>query len=304
MKMKGSGGSENSFKTGAIDFTAGSIGGVAQVYVSQPMDTVKVKLQTFPKLYKSMTDCFIQTYRKDGIFRGLYAGSIPAVAANVAENSVLFAAYGGCQKFIAYTQGLENTKDLSVLGNAFAGFLAAFFSTFTLCPTELVKCKLQAMRETRGTSDTKGHNITPFQLTRQIFQTEGIPGFYRGLTSTFMREMPGYFFFFGGYEGTRELLAKPGQSKDDIGPLNTMIAGAVGGVTLWVMIFPADVIKSRIQVNNSRSSMTSVGMHIYRTEGFAALYNGLLPSVLRTIPATATLFIFYEYTKKILEGRL
>lgn len=55
--------------------------------------------------------------------------------------------------------------------------------------------------------------------------------------------MPGYFFFFGGYELTRELLAKyvkifrktpqnfqnffpkifrPGQSKDDIGPIRTM----------------------------------------------------------------------------------
>ena len=31
---------------------------------------------------------------------------------------------------------------------------------------------------------------------------------YRGLTSTLMREMPGYFFFFGGYEGARELLKK------------------------------------------------------------------------------------------------
>lgn len=30
---------------------------------------------------------------------------------------------------------------------AMAGFLASFFSSFTLCPTELVKCKLQSMRE-------------------------------------------------------------------------------------------------------------------------------------------------------------
>jgi len=29
----------------------------------------------------------------------------------------------------------------------YIGFLAAFFSSFTLCPTELIKCKLQAMRE-------------------------------------------------------------------------------------------------------------------------------------------------------------
>lgn len=97
---------------------------------------------------------------------------------------------------------------------------------------------------------------------------------------------------------------RPGQSKDDIGALKTMFAGAVGGVTLWTSIFPADVIKSRIQINNLKRSMTSVGLEIFRNEGILALYNGLLPSVLRTIPATATLFLVYEYTKKAINGLL
>lgn len=64
---------------------------MAGVYAAQPLDTVKVKMQTFPQLYKGMIDCLVTTYKRDGIRRGLYAGSIPAVAANVAENSVLFA---------------------------------------------------------------------------------------------------------------------------------------------------------------------------------------------------------------------
>lgn len=57
-------------------------------------------------------------------------------------------------------------------------------------------------------NQTKAKHITPFQLTRQIFKNEGILGFYRGLGPTLAREMPGYFFFFGGYEGTREFLRK------------------------------------------------------------------------------------------------
>lgn len=61
------------------------------VYVSQPLDTVKVKMQAFPKLYNGMMDCLVTTFRKDGFSRGLYAGTLPAVVANVAENSVLFA---------------------------------------------------------------------------------------------------------------------------------------------------------------------------------------------------------------------
>ncbi|KAG5684872.1 hypothetical protein PVAND_014082 [Polypedilum vanderplanki] len=90
--MHGSGSEKaHGFKDGAIDFTAGSLGALAMVYVSQPLDTVKVKMQTFPKLYTSMINCFITTFKRDGIYRGLYAGTIPAVVANVAENSVLFA---------------------------------------------------------------------------------------------------------------------------------------------------------------------------------------------------------------------
>lgn len=61
--------------------------------------------------------------------------------------------------------------------------------------------------------------------------------------------MPGYFFFFGAYELSRELLAEPGQKRDDIGLIKTMISGAAGGSVLWLVIFPADVVKSRIQVS-------------------------------------------------------
>lgn len=77
------------------------------MYVGQPLDTVKVKMQTFPHIYKGMYDCLKQTLRNDGVIRGLYAGTTPAIMANVAENSVLFAAYGYCQKFVCHLTGVE-----------------------------------------------------------------------------------------------------------------------------------------------------------------------------------------------------
>lgn len=46
--------------------------------------------------------------------------------------------------------------------------------------------------------------------------------------------------------------------------------------------------------------MTQVGLEIFRKEGALAFYNGLAPTIVRTIPATAVLFVVYEYTKKFL----
>lgn len=130
---------------GGIDFIGGSLGGCANVLVGQPLDTIKVKMQTFPHLYDNTLKCLTTTLAKDGVRRGLYAGTAPALAANVAENSVLFCGYGVCQDIVC---SLTGKSEASTFEKACAGFAAAFFSSFTLCPTELIKCKLQALRET------------------------------------------------------------------------------------------------------------------------------------------------------------
>jgi len=53
------------------------------VYVGQPLDTVKVKMQTFPALYKNGWRCFMTTLRQEGIAYGLYAGTVPSLASQV-----------------------------------------------------------------------------------------------------------------------------------------------------------------------------------------------------------------------------
>jgi len=47
-----------------------------------------------------------------------------------------------------------------------------------------------------------------FSLTKEILQNEGVRGMFRGLVPTMGREMPGYFFFFGGYEFSKNFLTK------------------------------------------------------------------------------------------------
>jgi solute carrier family 25 ornithine transporter 2/15 len=148
---------------------------------------------------------------KDGLWRGLYAGTMPSLAANVAENSILFAANGVCQPFVASILGVAKVEDLSPLANGFSGFLAAFWSSLALCPTELVKCRLQAMRESHAEKGLEPPRIGPLSLTKQIIRSEGFRGLFHGLTPTFTREMPGYFCFFFAYEMSRELLTPEGK---------------------------------------------------------------------------------------------
>ena len=65
----------------------------------------------------------------------------------MSENAVLFMAYGMCQKVVMYISNKRKEEDLTVVQKALAGSAASFFSSLTLCPTELIKCKQQAMQE-------------------------------------------------------------------------------------------------------------------------------------------------------------
>jgi solute carrier family 25 carnitine/acylcarnitine transporter 20/29 len=53
----------------AQDLIAGTIGGWAQVLVGQPLDTIKVRLQTQPSppIYRNATDCFRQLVQREGV---------------------------------------------------------------------------------------------------------------------------------------------------------------------------------------------------------------------------------------------
>ena len=46
--------------------------------------------------------------------------------------------------------------------------------------------------------------------------------------------------------------------------------------------------------------MIRTGLNIVRKEGALALYNGLLPTLIRTFPATGALFIAYETSRELM----
>lgn len=77
----------------------------------QPFDTAKVKMQTFPGMYRGFVHCFVSISKQVGL-RGLYHGTAPALMANIAENAVLFMSYGFCQDVVRFVVGLDRGAEL------------------------------------------------------------------------------------------------------------------------------------------------------------------------------------------------
>jgi len=74
----------------------GVTGGGGSTALIHPLDSLKVKMQTFPQLYHSGLQCVRDVTRHDG-FGGLYRGLTPGVTLSMTEASIRYMTYGVCQ---------------------------------------------------------------------------------------------------------------------------------------------------------------------------------------------------------------
>ena len=271
------------------DGLAGVFGGLAAVYSTQPLDTTKVKMQTFPNEYRSVFATLSKTFKQEGI-RGLYAGSIPAVLANVGESGVAFLAYGRISSGVQYLTGSKSHQELSLLSQAACGAGAGACASFILTPTELVKCRLQTQHITGKAA--AGVPTKPFAMFMHIATKEGPMQLMKGWTPTLLRELWGYFFFFGGYEAAKKVLMT---DPSEVSLWKTAVSGGIGGSMCWGFAYPIDIVKSQVQVN----SLTPISAvrKIYSEFGVKGFFRGITPCLMRAFPGCGALFVAADYTK-------
>jgi solute carrier family 25 (mitochondrial folate transporter), member 32 len=87
-------------------------------------------------------------------------------------------------------------------------------------------------------------------------------------------------------------------SSSDIAPL---VAGLVGGAVSTILLYPLDLIKVRLQVNETsgcRLSSFTVMNTILKHEGILGLYQGLSPAIVGSAVSWGGYLFFYEGIKK------
>eukprot|EP01083_Nonionella_stella_P007987 23000_1 len=274
------------------DTAAGFIGGVVSIYVGLPLDTIKVRLQTQNYLFKSTFDCAYQTVRHEGLL-ALWKGALPAIMTGVVENSVVFSANGILHGLFCEPGEMPTFMKLCALNGA-----SAVFSGTAICPSEVIKCRLQVCLDSG-----QGSQLWP--VIRDLASTEGLSGFFRGLGATLARDIPFYMVFFGAYTYYKLFVLStwykdnPNMTPNTLPAYHYVLGGGVGGSMAWFSVFPFDNIKSRQQTNPHKYTIFQTAQMAIRSGGMRSLYKGCLPCVLRGFPANGALFLTVEYTKKL-----
>jgi solute carrier family 25 carnitine/acylcarnitine transporter 20/29 len=83
-----------------------------------------------------------------------------------------------------------------------------------------------------------------------------------------------------------------------------LIAGGLSGIVAWLLCFPQDVVKSRMQSDPSYKSTLACVRSLLRQNGtnLRAYFPGFAPTMARAFPANAATFVAYEWTIKQMSG--
>lgn len=178
-------------------------------------------------------------------------------------------------------------QQLSILTGASAGATEAF----VVVPFELIKIRLQDRA-------SAGKYTGMIDCVVKTVKAEGPLALYNGLESTLWRHILWNAGYFGCIFQVKELIPKATNKSQQM--RNDLLAGATGGTFGTILNTPMDVVKSRIQ--NSPKIVGSIPKYnwafpavatVFREEGFAALYKGFLPKVLRLGPGGGILLVVF-----------
>lgn len=290
------------------DLASGTIGGAAQLICGHPFDTIKVKLQSQPvpppgqlPKYASAMDAVRQTLAAEGP-GGLYKGMGAPLATVAAFNAVLFTVRGQMEAFLRSEPGVPLTVNQQVVAGAGAGVAVSILA----CPTELIKCRLQAQS---ALADSAAAGVAvkyggPMDVAKQVLRSEGgVKGLFKGLVPTMAREVPGNAAMFGVYEALKQYFAG-GPDTSGLGRGSLIVAGGLAGASFWFSVYPTDVVKSVIQVDDYKNPKYNGSVDAFKkilaTEGVKGLYKGFGPAMARSVPANAACFLAYEITRSSL----
>ena len=234
--------------------------------------------------------------------RALFKGMATPLLGMAALNAVVFGVQGNMMKQFRLWSG----KDMPKLRYSFISGAVAGAAQVSICsPTELIKLRMQFQKEKtdliphsrHGTSEKRVYS-DPWDAVKKIYKKDGLfRGIGKGYWITSVREIPAFAFYFGTYDFLcRAAMKHKGLSHvDELSPAIVCVAGGIGGIMAWVVTYPADVVKSRIQIDGMDGVQRYRGtIDCFRQsskEGLSVFWTGLSPTIMRAFPVNAVTFV-------------
>lgn len=310
------------------DLINGGISGLITITLMQPFQVVKTSMMVIYNKEKHvrMREMFSKIKSEEGI-KGFYRGFIPSLIKTVFGSAIYFAVLEFNKKiFLSILHNIqtqnsqkpkseqlsdstnsENSSNSTIEQsnikdqkhqksyiNFLSSGMARLVQAITINPILVIKTRYEVVG-----FNSYGGMLDAF---RHIRKEEGMRGFYSGLKTNIIKDVPASAVFYSLYEFFKTELNNLGIKNIQI---QALISSISSSVILIVLTNPLDVIRTRQQFqhfsDNADHNYTGIiqGFRmIYRTEGFRGLFVGMAPRLIKKGIGSILVWTTYESLKK------
>eukprot|EP00164_Ancoracysta_twista_P015051 GFYU01024717.1.p1 GENE.GFYU01024717.1~~GFYU01024717.1.p1 ORF type:complete len:376 (-),score=114.45 GFYU01024717.1:181-1308(-) len=289
-----------------LNFTLGSIAGGIGAFVVYPIDLVKTRIQnqrTVPgetPMYRNAFDAFGKVFRNEG-FAAFYKGLAPQLIGVAPEKAIKLAVNDLLRSLFEDKSKGKIYFPLEVLAGAGGGAAQVLFTN----PYEIVKIRLQVQGVTRqqiieqiARGELPKNTQLPSKTAIDIAREVGFGGMYKGAGACFLRDSPFAGIYFPAYAAAKKNIGDTTQNSK-LSMSEVLMAGTIAGLPAAWITTPADVIKTRLQVEARKGESTYRGIgdcfwKILRQEGSRAFFKGATLRCARSCPQFGVTLLAYE----------
>mmetsp|Transcript_9657 Transcript_9657/g.11246 ORF Transcript_9657/g.11246 Transcript_9657/m.11246 type:complete len:452 (-) Transcript_9657:417-1772(-) len=296
---------------------AGAVAGIVSRTVVSPLEVVATA-QMVRGGNKNMMGELAELFKNEGI-KGFFKGNGANCLKVAPTRGVQFYAFETFKKKLVVWKkaslGLPEDADiaLSPIERLIAGGFAGMLASSMVYPIEVVKTML-----TMYPGKYAGINAA----FRGVLNEVGPKGLYAGLAPTLIAMFPYVGVEFMIYETSKIAIEAILQKRADEGLSSSAAAeaaqislpiiislglGALAGAAAQTSAHPLDVVRKRLQIQGINGNPVlykttfDCAAGVAKKEGLGALYKGLGPACVATIPGTGIAYITYEFMKRFLE---
>ena len=288
----------------AVVLISGAVAGVVSRTATAPLDRLKVLMQvggvsgtsTVNRIgrRRGVVEGLQAIYKADGI-AGFFQGNGANVVKIVPESAIKFWTYDAVKRFICRDFSAPTARE-----RLLAGAAAGAASCIAIYPLEVAK--------TRMAVAAAGQYQGIIHCLQRTVAAEGVSALFKGLYASLIGIMPFAAVDLALFNSLKEHFARTNQREPDT--LTLLGCGALSSTVASTFTYPLALVKTKLQA----AGMPGLGNHYngvldclrttVQKDGMRGLYNGIVPNLLKAVPAISISYVVFETTKRSLSNQL
>jgi len=291
------------------DIKNGGLTGLMTILLIQPFQVIKTSMIVIYNKQRrlKMLDVIKQIKSEEGLF-GFYRGFLPSVVKAIFGYSIFFGSLEFNKTILKKTLNYSYNKNNSIIKekkdekifnfnegalNFLASGMARTIQALSVSPILVIKTR----------SEVLGFNSynNLFDAFKKIKKEEGIRGFYAGLRTTLLKDVPASGLFYMSYEFIKKKIENFGIKNIQI---QAILSSTITSFILVVMTNPLEVIRTRQQYqhfstnpDHNYNNISHGVLRIYEFEGIKGFFVGIAPRLMKKGFGSVIVWTVYESLK-------